>query len=135
VLHQKLRQLEPGCSLRTFAYGICLRVAADFRGRAHVRRERPFSSAAEPTVEPSQESVVSQRQALSRLRKALDALDPAKREVFVLYEIEELTMNEVVAAVGCPLQTAYSRLHAARKEIMTMLGEDADEGTRKRGGP
>ena len=34
--------------------------------------------------------------------------------MFVLYEIEGLTMKEVCDVVGCPLQTAYSRLHAAR---------------------
>ena len=35
----------------------------------------------------------------------------------MLYEIEELTMAEVAEALGCPLQTAYSRLHAARKVV------------------
>ena len=39
VLHAKLDCLAPGCALRTFVYGICLRVASDFRRRAHVRRE------------------------------------------------------------------------------------------------
>jgi RNA polymerase sigma-70 factor (ECF subfamily) len=37
--------------------------------------------------------------------------------VFVLYELEELPMIEVAEAVGCPLQTAYSRLHAARDAV------------------
>jgi RNA polymerase sigma-70 factor (ECF subfamily) len=34
-----------------------------------------------------------------------------------LYELEELTMAEVAEALGCPLTTAYSRLHAARKSV------------------
>ena len=38
----------------------------------------------------------------------------------MLYEIEELSMAEVALAVGCPLQTAYSRLHAARREVESM---------------
>jgi RNA polymerase sigma-70 factor (ECF subfamily) len=135
VLHQKLGQIEPGCSLRTFAYGICRRVAADFRGRAHVQRERPYSAAPELAVEPNQENEVSQRQALLRLREALDRLESAKREVFVLYEIEELTMNEVAAVVGCPLQTAYSRLHAARKEITALLTDEVGRTIEKRGMP
>jgi RNA polymerase sigma-70 factor, ECF subfamily len=37
--------------------------------------------------------------------------------VFVLYELEELPMAEVAAGIGCPVQTAYSRLHAARKQV------------------
>jgi RNA polymerase sigma-70 factor (ECF subfamily) len=71
--------------------------------------------------------VVSQREALERLRTALDLIDPGQREVFVLYEIEELGMAEVARAVGCPLQTAYSRLHAARRRIAAVLGEHGED--------
>ena len=46
-----------------------------------------------------------------------DLLDDDKRAVFVLYELVEWTMPEVAAAVGCPLQTAYTRFRAARKTL------------------
>ena len=59
----------------------------------------------------------SAREALVRLDGILTGLDEDKRAVFVLYEIEQLAMAEVAEAVGCPLQTAYSRLHAARAEV------------------
>jgi len=49
--------------------------------------------------------------------ESLEDLDDEKREVFVLYELEELTMNEVADALACPLQTAYSRLYAARDAV------------------
>ena len=75
------------------------------------------SGATETTTAATQETILSQRQVLRRLWAALDDIDPAQRAVFVLYEIEELTMAEVAEAVGCPLQTAYSRLHAARKIV------------------
>ena len=32
-------------------------------------------------------------------------------------------MNEVATSMGCPLQTAYSRLHAARRSVVAALGE------------
>jgi RNA polymerase sigma-70 factor (ECF subfamily) len=129
VLSQKLGQLDPACPMRTFVYGICLRVAADFRNRAHVRRERLFAEAPEPQAAATQEEILSSREALRRLQDALDRIDPAQREVFVLYEIEDLGMAEIAAALGCPLQTAYSRLHAARKSIAAAMGEPlADDG-------
>jgi RNA polymerase sigma-70 factor, ECF subfamily len=121
VLYQKMDRLEPGCALRTFVYGICQRVAADFCGRAYLRRERPCSSVPESTMEATQEREVFQRQALQQLRRALERVAPEKREVFVLYEIEEIAMTQIAAMVGCPLQTAYYRLHAARNEIMALL--------------
>jgi RNA polymerase sigma-70 factor (ECF subfamily) len=77
----------------------------------------------EPQAAASQEGLLSQREALRRLRQALDQIEPVQRDVFVLYEIEELPMAEVAQAVGCPLQTAYSRLHAARRAVAALLGE------------
>jgi RNA polymerase sigma-70 factor (ECF subfamily) len=123
VLRAKLGHIDAGCAISTFVYGICLRVASDFRRRAHVRRERLCAMPPERATAAPQESMVSHREALGCLRAALDAIDPAQREVFVLYEIEELPMTEVATAVGCPLQTAYSRLHAARGKVARALGE------------
>jgi RNA polymerase sigma-70 factor (ECF subfamily) len=123
VLQGKLDQIDEGCKVSTFVYGICLRVASDFRRRAHVHREQLCAAPPERETAASQESVVSHREALAKLRAALDAIDPAQREVFVLYEIEEIGMAEVARAVGCPLQTAYSRLHAARRTVAAALGE------------
>jgi RNA polymerase sigma-70 factor (ECF subfamily) len=57
----------------------------------------------------------------SKLLALLAELKSEQREVFVLYEIEELSMREVAEAVGCPLQTAYSRLHAARDTLKSKL--------------
>ncbi|WP_231865024.1 MULTISPECIES: sigma factor-like helix-turn-helix DNA-binding protein [Sorangium] len=42
--------------------------------------------------------------------------------MFVLYEIEQLPMAEIAQAAGCPLQTAYSRLRAARAQIAAAMG-------------
>ena len=123
VLQGKLDQINEGCLVSTFVYGICLRVASDFRRRAHVRRERLCAMPPERATAAPQETIVSHREAWVSLRAALDAIDPAQREVFVLYEIEELAMAEVARAVGCPLQTAYSRVHAARKSVAAALGE------------
>lgn len=123
VLQKKLSQLNDGCALRTFIYGICLRVSSDYRNRAHVRRERLCAAPPELGMAGDQETLAVHRQALERLQDALAALEAPQREVFVLYEIEEMSMADVARAVGCPLQTAYSRLHAARKTVAAALGE------------
>ncbi len=122
IVHRKLPEFEYRAAIRTWLYRICQRAASDYRRRAHVRREQvtgePIASG-EFDGRDFAESV----HARSVLLRALDALDEDKRTVFVLYEIEELTMREVAEAVGCPLQTAYSRLHAARKQLSETLGE------------
>jgi len=127
VLHQKIGRLAPGCALRTFVYGICLRVASDFRRRAHLKRERLCAAPPEGSGPPTQEEQLVQRQALQRLEAVLDGLDPLQRAAFVLYEIEELPMIEVARTLGCPVQTAYSRLHAARRGVAAAMGEPVEE--------
>jgi len=127
VLRDKLDDLEEGCALSTFIYGVCLRVASDFRRRAHVRREHLCAVPPEQPAAPTQEVVASHREALHRLLAVLAELEPAQREVFVLYEIEELPMAEVARALGCPLQTAYSRLHVARRTVTEALGEHLED--------
>jgi RNA polymerase sigma-70 factor (ECF subfamily) len=51
----------------------------------------------------------------------LDVLPEQQRAVFVLFEIEQLTMQETVQALGCPVQTAYSRLYAARAKVQAAM--------------
>jgi RNA polymerase sigma-70 factor (ECF subfamily) len=135
VLHRKLGRLDPGCSPRTFMYGICLRVAADYRKRKRRRHEHLVADVPEVACRPIQEERAWQQQSLQRLRVALDGLAPGQREVFVLYEIEELPMVEVARAIGRSLQTAYGRLYAARKAVAAALEVEVGmgEGGRREG--
>ena len=55
------------------------------------------------------------------LWRLLGELGPLKREVFVLAELEEMTMPEIAEAIGVPLNTAYSRLRVARQEFNDAL--------------
>jgi RNA polymerase sigma-70 factor, ECF subfamily len=105
-------------ALQTWLYGICLRVASNYRRRAHVRRERPVAELPEQASASDQHALLEQRLGEPRVLRLLDTLDPDKREVFVLYELEELSMKEVAELCQCPLQTAYSRLHAARRLLL-----------------
>lgn len=119
VVHRKLGEYEGRSQMRTWLYGIAVRVAAAQRRRAHARHEVLTEEPVAPEIAAAStpEGAVAEREALVLLDRALDALDDDKRAVFVLYEVEGLEMPEVAEAVGCPVQTAYSRLHAARKEV------------------
>jgi RNA polymerase sigma-70 factor (ECF subfamily) len=116
IVHRKLSEFEHRSAVRTWLYAIALRCASDHRRRAYVARE-VTSEVGDAAVEAVQHASIANRQARELLDAMLDALDEDKRAVFVLYELEELAMAEVAEIVGCPLQTAYSRLHAARAAI------------------
>ena len=122
VVARKLGGFERRASIRTWLYAICLRQAMRVRRTAARRRE---DTVAEPPVEPvaagAQEDAIEKRRKLEVALSILDGLDDAKRAVFVLYEIEQLPMSEVASILGCPVQTAYSRLYAARRDVAARL--------------
>ncbi len=123
VVHRKLAGFEARSSIRTWLYGICVRVAADHRRRAHVRREKVTDRPPERAGSAPQQREIERRQARGMLEQALATLGQDQRAVFVLYEVEQLTMAEVASALGCPLQTAYSRLYAARERVRRAFEE------------
>ena len=121
TVHRRLAEFEGRSSLRTWVYGICIRTAADYRKRVRARPEVASEAPGDIAVPPDQEQEACLRQARDTLDALLDRLEDEKRAVFVLYEIEELPMADVALALRCPLQTAYSRLHSARREIESAL--------------
>jgi RNA polymerase sigma-70 factor (ECF subfamily) len=121
TVHRKLPTFEGRSSPRTWIYGICVRVASDHRKRAGIRREVPSVRPPDRSVDAHQEDDVAVREARALLDRILDQLDDDKRAAFVLYEIEELSLKDLAAALDCPLQTAYSRLQAARREVEEAL--------------
>ncbi|MCY1083479.1 RNA polymerase sigma factor [Archangium lansingense] len=128
VVHRKLAEFDGGAAVRTWLFGICRRVASDYRRKAHVLRETTVAELPEGTQAPEQVEVVARRQARALLDRLLDELDEDKRAVFVLFELEQWPMAEVAQAVGCPVQTAYARLYAAREWVQRAVARARAEG-------
>ncbi len=53
--------------------------------------------------------------ARKRVEVALAALKPAERTVFVLFEMEGVSGEEIARIVDCPVATVWRRLHYARQ--------------------
>ena len=120
TVHRRLPDFD-GRSLRGWLYGICVRTASDYRRSARVRREIPTEPMPDRVFDAQQPEEVDRRRSMSRLQLALERLDESKRAAFVLYEVEELTLAEIAEALSIPLQTAYSRVKAAREMLREAL--------------
>ena len=55
------------------------------------------------------------------LHELLNELDENKRTVFVLAELEQLSVPEITQVLGVNLNTVYSRLRSARQQFETAL--------------
>lgn len=142
VVHRRLDSYDGTSKMTTWLFGIAMRVAAAHRRRAHVRRERAVEEVPEDTTSTnpteSPEEAAMRRQAQTRLQEILDAMDLERRAVFVMFEIEELSCDEIANVMGVPTGTVYSRLHKARKEFEAGLAriEARDRHrTSSKGGP
>lgn len=118
VVHRRLGDFDASrSSLRSWVYGICMRVASEYRRRSPTRYEATGEIGDVPVLS-AQEANLEDRRAWQKLSRVLDGMDAPKRQAFVLYDLEALPMAEVAAILDCPLQTAYSRLHAARRMVL-----------------
>jgi RNA polymerase sigma-70 factor (ECF subfamily) len=131
VVHRKLGGFEGRSQLRTWLSAIAVRVASDYRSRAYRRREQATDEVPDVGAAASQQDDLMDQERRALLDRLMAELKPEQREVVVLYEFAELPMQEVAEALGCPLQTAYSRLHAGRKALeQAARRESARKGSR-----
>ncbi len=136
VVQRKLGSFDGSSALRTWLFGICRRVAAAFRRRAHVRREHLVGvvpeEMADPGLDPEEAAAVREADAL--LRRVLDRMNLDRRVAFVMFEIDGLPCDEIAALTGVAVGTVYARLHDARKEFAEVLrrvrAADARRGAR-----
>jgi RNA polymerase sigma-70 factor (ECF subfamily) len=70
---------------------------------------------------PSPEELSDQRRLLRRMAAIFGAMDVDMRAVFVLYEVEGMTMAEIAAVLDLAPGTVASRLRRAREEFMARL--------------
>lgn len=120
--HRLLATFEQRCAVTTWLYGIAVRVASTHR-RSVFRRREQLTPALPERVAPGSALGADAAVQRERLERVLYRLPEEQAHVFILYELEELTMPEVAAALSCPLQTAYSRLYAARAAVLSAFDE------------
>ncbi len=117
VAHRRRASLSPESSMRAWLLGICRRVASDHRrrDRRHRRRLDGLRRHAPGEVDP--EEVLARREGARHLQAFLDTLEPSKREIFVMVELEQLTGSEAARLLGVNRNTAAARLRAARSAL------------------
>jgi RNA polymerase sigma-70 factor (ECF subfamily) len=113
---RKRDNFEGRSELRTWLYGIASNLCSRHR-RSVTRLDRFKGKLAVETPEdsPSPERELRRSQGAALLHRAIESLPFKHKEVFVLYELEELEGREISELLDVPLGTVWTRLHKARK--------------------
>jgi RNA polymerase sigma-70 factor, ECF subfamily len=122
VAARRFADVIPGCE-RGFLLRIALNEAAHARRSAARRREVPASELPERIDLSTPEVLTSLKRQRRMLERILDRLEPELRTIFVLFELEELTMAEIAGALEIPPGTVASRLRRAREQFREHLNE------------
>lgn len=69
------------------------------------------------------ERVHARREAAELLRRGLAAIDEGQREIIIMKELEDLSYQEIAAALRIPEGTVASRLYHARRSLRRALEE------------
>lgn len=122
VVHRRLADFEGRSSVRTWLFGITLRVVRDHR--RGTRRRDPGCEIDPDTLRangggPAEDA--EKEQAVRLLHALLDELPDDRREIFVMAELEQMAMPEIAEALAMNLNTAYARLRTARQEFEQAL--------------
>jgi RNA polymerase sigma-70 factor, ECF subfamily len=124
VVHRKLSGFEGRSDLTTWLFGICRRVAIDYRRSARIRREVPADARQIASLSgPEPATDAHDKAHLAALAETLlDRLPEKLRVVFVLFELDEMSGDDIAALLDIPVGTVRSRLRLAREAFQREAG-------------
>jgi RNA polymerase sigma-70 factor (ECF subfamily) len=121
VAYRRLASFEGRSTVRTWLFGIAMRVASHAGRQARRRPTEPLPEALPSEASEAPFEHAARSEAVQTLYMLLDTLSPVQRAVFVLVELEQMSVPEAAEAVGANLNTVTSRLRAARENFAAAL--------------
>jgi RNA polymerase sigma-70 factor (ECF subfamily) len=119
VVHAKLGGFAGRSLITIWLFGICRRVASDYRRSALIRYEITTDPADLESISAwRRDPAGASRPERERVAETiLNKLPEAQRIVFVLFELEEMPGEEIAAMLDVPVGTVRSRLRLARESF------------------
>ncbi len=120
--HRRRSQVPAEPHTRGWLYRCAANLAKHHR-RSFVRRtsfvER-FARGQSEALAPGPDVTLANRQEAEAIRRCVAGLPSKHRDVFVLYELEELEGGAVAKLLSIPENTVWTRLHHARRRFRAL---------------
>jgi RNA polymerase sigma-70 factor (ECF subfamily) len=123
-----LDRFEGRAELATFTYRVCARVALNhWRGfRRWLRRFQLGVDASHDEIADERDvsAAALEKERARALHAALERMDPMRRIVVTLADLEDLPGARIAEILECPEATVRSRLRRGRSELYALLAKD-----------
>jgi RNA polymerase sigma-70 factor (ECF subfamily) len=120
AVHVGWNEFEGRSKLRTWLFGICRRIASDYRRSSPIRREVVTDAAVlelEPGAPHDAPVGAESRQRATVAEAILNRMPEPQRVVFVLFELEEMSGEQIAELLDLSIGTVRSRLRLARERF------------------
>ena len=129
-LYRGLDSFRGDAKMTTYLYRITLNVAQDeWKRRRKEQTNTSFDDPDEgwderlPGTGGDAEQILSSKQRMAGLERALGELSEMERQVIVMFHQEELTYEKIAEVLALPLNTVRTHLHRGRKKLKERLQE------------
>jgi RNA polymerase sigma-70 factor (ECF subfamily) len=129
---RQLDRFDPTARLEPWLFSIVRNQVRDAARRDKVRRHQSLevfleTGGAEPAATDDPAAEAERRELQARVWAGISQLSEAHREIVVLRDFHGLSYREIASVLAVPQGTVMSRLHAARRDLHSIL---ANGGTR-----
>lgn len=118
----------------TWLYRIVTRLAQD-RLKSNIRRSRVITRLPAdqdvPAMKPGADDEMTNRQLAQRITAIADGLPPAQRMVFVLRDLEDLSIGEIAERLGMSAGSVKANLCYARGRVRSLIDRWEKQGDRE----
>jgi RNA polymerase sigma factor (sigma-70 family) len=131
AVHRQLHTFRGESKVSTWLYRITANQVGERRRRERWRRWLGGSATdvagkvASPSLTPVE--ALEQREAVSRVYRALDQLNDRYRQLIILFEIEKQSGQEIAQLLGMSLDSVWVGLHRARAQFLKQLEREQEE--------
>lgn len=123
IFHARRGEFDPSRPLRPWLMGIAFRVASDYRRRASHRKELLQPAEEPPDSKPNPEASTERARKRELLLRAFETIEPERLAVLLLHDVDGVAAPQIAGSLGIPLNTAYSRLRLARRDLAKAVAQ------------
>ncbi len=125
IAQRRLPSFRGDSSVATWLFGITEKVVRHRRRKDRLRHWLGGSSADVarhlPAPEPNQHEVLERKERIARVYRVLDRLSERDRQILILFELEELSGEQIAALLGIKVGNVWLRMHRARERFLKLF--------------